>query len=230
MSRHSILAIAVLAGGSVLAASQPRGNGWTPLFDGKTLNGWRGYQKPDASGTSWRVEDGALTVPPKDGADTRGERDLITTATYSQFHLRWEWKVAPGANSGLKYFVLEDQPAAIGHEYQIIDDERHADAKVGPHRQTAALYDVLPARDHPAAPAGEWHTSEVLVRGTHVEHVLNGRTVLDYELDSPALRAAIAKSKFKDVVRFGKPQNGHILLQDHGNRVWYRKIEIRPLT
>lgn len=202
---------------------------WTPLFDGKSLDGWRGYNRPDASGTRWSVEDGQLTVPPNDGRDTRGARDLITTATFRQFDLTWEWRIAPGGNSGLKYFVLEDRDAAIGHEYQMIDDERHADAKIGPHRQTAAFYDVFPAANRPLKPAGEVNTSRVLVRGNHVEHWLNGQRVLQYELDSPELRAAIEKSKFKGIERFGKLQDGHILIQDHGDRVWFRDIRIRKI-
>ena len=208
------------------AASQA-GDRELSLFDGKTMTGWRAYKKTDAAGTRWQVLDGMLTLPPNDGKDTRGARDIITTGTYDLFQLSWEWKAAPGANSGVKYFVLEDQPSAIGHEYQIIDDERHADAKIGAHRQTAAFYDVLPAADRPIKPAGEWNVSEVRAHGNHVEHWLNGKKVLEYELDSPALRAAIAKSKFKDIARFGKPQKGHILLQDHGDQVWYRKVEIR---
>ena len=103
------------------------------------------------------------------------------------------------------------------------------DAKIGAHRQTAALYDVFPAADRPLKPAGEWNTSEVIVRGKHVEHWLNGKKVLQYELDSPEIRAAIAKSKFKDIDRFGKPQNGHILIQDHGDRVWIKDMKIKRL-
>jgi hypothetical protein len=200
---------------------------WTPLFDGKSLAGWRGYKKADASETRWKVDNGTLTLPPNDGKDTRGARDIITAETYDNFDLRWEWKAAPGANSGVKYFVLEDQNSAIGHEYQIIDDSKHPDAQIGAHRQTAAFYDVLPAADRPIKPAGEWNVSEVRAHGNHIEHWLNGKKVLQYELDSPDLRAAIAKSKFKDIARFGKPQKGHILIQDHGDQVWYRKVEIR---
>ena len=202
---------------------------WTPLFNGKDLKGWRAYKKPDASGTRWTVVDGMLTIASSGAGDTRGARDLITDATFEQFDLRWEWKIAQGGNSGVKYFVLEDQDSAIGHEYQLIDDERHPDAKIGPHRQTAALYDVFPAHDRPLKPAGEWNTSEVIVKGKHVTHLLNGKTVLEYDLESPELKAAIAKSKFKDVARFGKLQPGHILVQDHGDQVWYRKIEIKNL-
>jgi hypothetical protein len=201
--------------------------GWMLLFDGTSLDGWRGYKKADASNTRWRVQDGWLTLPPSSGEDTKGALDIISKDTFEQFDLTWEWKIAPGGNSGVKYFVLEDQPAAIGHEYQMIDDDRHPDAKIGPHRQTAAFYDVLPASNRPLKPAGEVNTSRVLVQGNTVEHYLNGTRVLRYTLDSPELRAAIAKSKFKDIKRFGKLQNGHILLQDHGNQVWVRNIRIR---
>jgi hypothetical protein len=205
-------------------------DGFKPLFDGKTLHGWRGYKKTDTADTRWKVENGLVTIPGTGEGDTKGQRDLITDATYDQFDIRWDWKIAEGGNSGLKYFVLEDQPSAIGHEYQMIDDERHPDAKIGPHRQTAALYDVFPAADRPLKKAGEWNNSEVIVKGNHVEHWLNGKRVLQYELDSPELRAAIAKSKFKDVARFGKLQKGHILIQDHGDQVWFRNLRIKSLT
>ena len=204
--------------------------GWILLFDGHSLDGWRGYQKPDASDSRWRVEDGALTVPAENGKDTHGQRDIITKDTFEQFELSVDWKVAPGSNSGIKYFVVEDRDSAIGHEYQLIDDERHPDAKVGPHRQTAALYDVLPANDRPTKPAGEWNTTRIVVRGQTVEHWLNGKKVLQYELNSPALIAAIEKSKFKGIERFGKRQNAHILLQDHGDQAWFRNIKIRRLS
>jgi len=212
-----------------MKADTPKANasGWTQLFDGKSLNGWRGYKKTDTAGTFWKIEDGLLTLPGTKAGDTRGNRDIISEGTYREFDLRWEWKIAQGGNSGVKYFVMEDESAAIGHEYQLIDDERHADAKIGPHRQTAALYDVFPAHDRPMKPAGQWNTSEVIVKGKHVTHILNGKTVLEYDLESPELKAAIAKSKFKDIARFGTPQDGHILLQDHGDLVWYRKIEIK---
>jgi len=204
--------------------------GWTLLFDGTTVKGWRGYKQPDAAASRWKVVDGMLTtVVRADGKDTHGARDIVSTNTYDSFELTWEWKIAEGGNSGLKYFVLEDQDAAIGHEYQLIDDERHPDAKVGPKRQTAALYDVLAAANRPTRPAGQFNQSRVFVRGPHVEHWLNGRKVLEYELASPELKKAIAESKFKDVARFGTSLKGHILLQDHGDEVWYRSIKIRPI-
>jgi hypothetical protein len=201
--------------------------GWVLLFDGHSLEGWRGYMRPDAANTRWTIADGNLCVAPGTGADTRGQRDIVTKDTYDRFELRWEWRVGEGGNSGLKYFVLEDQPAAIGHEYQMIDDERHPDAKRGPTRQTAALYDVLGAVDRPVKPAGQWNQSRIVVSGIKVEHWLNGTKVLDYELGSPQLTEAIAKSKFNTVPRFGTLQKAHILLQDHGEAVCYRGIAIR---
>jgi hypothetical protein len=204
--------------------------GWTLLFDGKSLDGWRGYKKADASSTRWRVEDGMLTVGQEGGTDTRGALDLISTDHFDRFELTFEWRIAEGGNSGIKYFVLEDMDAAIGHEYQIIDDERHPDAKIGIERQTGAFYDVLPPANRKLNPAGQFNQGRIVSNGRTVEHWLNGARVLQYELDSSALRTAITDSKFKDVARFGKLQNGHILLQDHGDRVWYRNIKVRRLS
>lgn len=229
------------------AAREAGPPGAAPLFDGTTLTGWRGYKKADAAGTRWAVQDGAITLTPK--AAGSGSGDLITTETFDLFDISWEWKVAPGGNSGVKYFILEDRDSAVGHEYQIIDDAAHADAKIGPHRQTAAFYDVLPAgtglfsqsiaspATRPVKPAGEWNTSRIRVApsrivsgSTRVYHYLNDVRVLEYELDSPELRTAVDKSKFKGIARFGKLQKGHILLQDHGDQVWYRNIRILRLS
>src|SRR5687767_946930 len=162
-----LLAAALAAATVVSPAATGAGmqGGWTDLFDGKSLNGWRGYKQPDASKTRWKVEDGMLTIDPGDGKDTRGSRDLISTGTYDNFELSIEWRISPGGNSGIKYFVLEDRDSAIGHEYQVIDDEKHADAKIGTHRQTAAFYDVLPAANRPIKPAGEWNQTRIVVNG-----------------------------------------------------------------
>ncbi len=230
ISAQKPAAAAVSSSGPSSAATltpQEVSQGWKLLFNGKSLDGWRGYNKPDASSTRWRVENGVLTLPKTDGTDKRG--DLISVDTYDRFELAAEWRISLGGNSGIKYFVVEDRPDAVGHEYQIIDDERHPDAKVGPKRQTSALYDVLAASNRPLRPAGEWNESRIIVRGPTVEHWLNGTKVLSYELGSPELKAAIAQSKFKDVARFGTLLKGHILVQDHGDTVWYRSIKIRPL-
>ena len=206
-----------------------RAEGWRLLFDGSTIKGWRGYKKPDASGTRWAVADGALCVPKADGSDTLGQRDIISDETFEAFDLRFEWKVGPGSNSGLKYFVTETRDAAIGHEYQIIDDARHEDAQVaGGERQTASFYDVKAATSHPTRPIGEWNRSRVVVSGNHVEHWLNDEKVLEYDLGSPAILAAVEDSKFKGMTGFGTRVKGHVLLQDHGEAVCFRDLKIKP--
>ena len=204
--------------------------GWMLLFDGRTLDGWRGYKQTDSSNTRWKVENGLLTVAPADGKDTRGALDLVTRDTFDQFELTLDWRISTGGNSGVKYFVLEDRDAAIGPEYQIIDDERHPDAKIGPKRQTSAFYDVLEAHQRPVKPAEQLNQARIIVRGETVEHWLNGTRVLQYRLNSPELLQAIDASKFRGIERFGKLQKGHILLQDHGDRVWYQNIKLRRIT
>lgn len=208
--------------------SAERDAGWRLLFDGHTADQWRGYQRQDMNGLRWTVSDGCLALPPADGSDTRGSRDIVSRDQFDDFELEWEWRVAEGANSGVKYFVQEVRPAAIGHEYQIIDDARHPDAKLREgKRRTAAFYDVLAAPSAHPRPAGEFNQSRILVKGNHVEHWLNGEKVLAYELDTDALRTAIADSKFKDIEGFDRHQRGHLLLQDHGDAVCYRNIKVR---
>lgn len=206
-----------------LAAAE--NEGWVPLFDGKSNQGWHSFRKKTFPESGWKVEDGWFHCLGKNGGD------LISDGEYDNFELRWEWKQAPAGNSGLKYFITEQRTSAIGHEYQMIDDEREPDAKLADgKRVTAAFYDVLkPTKTPPTKPAGEINQSRILVRGNHVEHWLNGAKVLEYECGSDQLKAAVANSKFKNVADFGDKIKGHILLQDHHSQVWFRKIEIRQL-
>jgi hypothetical protein len=210
-------------------SAKERKDGWELLFDGKTVDKWRGYQKPDMAGLRWAASDGCLALPPNDGKDTRGARDIVSRQQYDDFELAWEWRIAQGGNSGVKYLVIEDRPIALGHEYQMIDDERHPDAKKKDSRRTGSFYDVLAAPAAKPRAAGEFNQSRILLKGNHVEHWLNGTKILSYELDSKALRDAIATSKFKDVDGFDKHRRGHILLQDHGDAICYRNLKIRPI-
>jgi hypothetical protein len=135
--------------------------------------------------------------------------------------------VAPGGNSGVKYFVTEERPKSPGHEYQMIDDPVYP-GKLTPQQLTAAFYDVLPtAADKPLRPAGEWNTSRIVVRGNLVEHWLNGRNVLTYELGSAAVKAGLANSKFKGEPGFGEKIAGHIMLTYHQDECWFRNLKIR---
>lgn len=215
---------AVAADNSLTAAEKSAG--WQLLFDGKSLAGWRGYnKKPGTPVTGWEVKDGTLHSLAK----VKGEQ-IITDRKFNDFEFSWEWKVAVGGNNGVKYFVTEARPKSPGHEYQMLDDAVHPDGKIGPHRQTAAFYDVLPpATDKPTRQPGEWNTSKIVVRGKTVEHWLNGKNVLTYELGSEAVKAGLAKSKFKNDAGFGDKIEGHLLLTYHNDDCWYRNIKIREL-
>jgi hypothetical protein len=204
--------------------------GWKPLFDGKTTNGWRGFKKAGFPATGWSVDAGRLKHAASGNQPSADSGDIITIDAFNDFDLRFEWVVASGANSGIKYLVTEERDGPIAHEYQIIDDAKHPDALIGPHRATAALYDVIAAPTTKILkPALQKNEGRIVVQGNHVEHWLNGAKVIEYELGSAALKAAKAKSKFKDVAGWGEKIKGHILLQDHGDEVWYQNIRIKDL-
>ncbi len=196
--------------------------GWRLLFDGVSLKGWRGYRKPAAPDHGWVVENGIL----KCVANGHGG-DIVTVDEFTNFDLQWDWSVPARANNGIKYLVTEARPSAPGHEYQMIDDAIVAE---NPRQSTASFYDVLPPDpEKPLNPVGEWNHSRVLVEGNHVEHWLNGKKVLEYELGSPELKAAIAQSKFKKAPGFADKIKGPILLTEHHDEASYRNIKIREL-
>jgi len=199
--------------------------GWQPLFDGKSFAGWRGYRMTAMPPRGWKVEGGMLE---KVGGEKGG--DIVTVRRFDDFEFSWEWKVAAGGNNGVKYLVTEQRPGAPGHEYQMIDDAKNADALASPKRVTASFYEVLPPQAGTAArPAGEWNESLIRLQGQHVEHWLNGKKVLEYELGSERVQQAIARSKFKNAKGFGDKITGHILLTDHGDSCWFRNLRVREL-
>lgn len=201
-------------------------DGWKLLFDGKSLAGWRTYKEGGKIGAGWIVEDGLLKKQAKiSGGDIMTEQPIPGTADWE---LSWEWRIAEKGNNGIKYFITEARKAAVGHEYQMLDDDGHPDGKIGAHRQTAAFYDVLPpAKDKPTKPVGEWNASRVVVKGSTVQHWLNGAKVLQYELGSDEVKAAVAKSKFSKIGDFGTKVTGHILLTDHNDECWFRNVKVR---
>ena len=181
------------------------------------------------------------SVEKSGGAEATNGGDIITTRDYRNFELSVDFRLTPGANSGIKYFVdpnlLKGDGSAIGLEFQLLDDERHPDSKMGRdgNRTIGSLYDLITARtlsdtDSPGkrvnAP-GEWNRAVIVVRGKHVEHWLNGFKVVEYERGSPAFRALVARSKYAKWPNFGEWEQGPILLQDHGDRVDFRSIKLR---
>jgi len=240
------------AGAPNTLSAADRAAGWRLLFDGRTLAGWRGLGYPGVPAGHWMVENGAIkkianeqVALGEDGKRLPGG-DLMTEATFGDFELSWEWKMTPAGNSGLKYNVSEElsggQPSnalrpatgsagvshsAIGFEYQMIDDDRHSDGKLPTHR-SGALYDLLvPSADKRLAPVGEWNHSRIVFVGNHGEHWLNGVKVVEYELGSPRLDSAFAHSKFHTMPWYPQRRTGHIVLQDHGDEVYFRNLRIR---
>lgn len=209
--------------------------GWQLLFDGQTLNGWRGAYMDSLPVRGWDVRDGMIFVRASGGGEAAFGGDIVTVNEYGSFDLRLEFTLTEGANSGIKYFVTEQQPrtpgSAKGLEYQLLDDLRHPDAKlgIGGNRTLASLYDLMPAKNKHPRPIGEWNSARIVVRGRHVEHWLNGARVLVYERGGEEFLRHKAESKFKDLAGFGEATEGHILLQDHGNEVCFRNIKILVL-
>jgi hypothetical protein len=213
------LAFVLAAGpGSMAADATPKS-----LFDGGSTAAWRGFRQDTFPAKGWTVEDGALK------AQAGEERvDLVTRDTYEDFELELEWRVSPGANSGIFYDVSEDAEAVwhTGPEMQVLDDAGHRDGK-NPRTSAGALFALIAAEGKSLKPVGEWNAVRLVKKGRHVEHWLNGRKVVEYELQSPALAGLIAKSKFKELPRFAREGKGHIALQHHGDDVWFRSIRIR---
>jgi len=200
--------------------------GWKLLFDGQTLNGWRGY-KAEAIGAGWKAQNGALVL-------TAGQSgDLVTTEQFGNFELTFEWTISEGGNSGVIYRsgLGDSAPYRTGPEYQVLDNIKAADNKLGNHL-AGSLYDIgAEAPRDLVKPVGDWNTARMIVRGWQVEHWLNGRKVIAIDLASEEGKTALAKSKFKGAgwEKFASLARGHIALQDHGNVVAFRSIKIREL-
>lgn len=233
---------------------QERAQGWKLLFDGKTTNGWRGAHKDAFPTGGWKVENGELIVLSQGGAESQGGGDIVTLDEFSTFEFQTDFMLTEGANSGIKYFITENYSSgksAIGLEYQVLDDEKHPDAKKGSanNRTLASLYDMIPSHKNKIVKKpGEWNHARIVVTGTrveewlkgnklvktefkgaHVEHWLNSRKVLDYERGTQAFYAIVSRSKYNDWEGFGAWQSGHILLQEHGDEVHYRSIKVRKI-
>jgi hypothetical protein len=212
--------------------------GWKLLFDGKTTEGWVGAYKDHFPKNGWKIQDGILMVEGSDGSESMSFGDIVTVKKYAAFDLAFDFNISACANSGVKYFVTLKEGntgSAIGLEYQILDDERHPDAKMGRegNRTLASLYDLIKAEKQArfVRPPGEWNQGRIVVHPDNkVEHFINGVKVLEYQRGSENYRKLVSESKYKIWDNFGEAESGHILLQDHGNEVRFKNIKIKEFN
>ena len=201
---------------------------WKPLFDGASLQGWHRYGR-ETIGNAWQAANGEIHFVPV--AHDRG--DLVTDQSFGNFHLKLEWKVSEGGNSGLLFYVQEEPEQykyswMSGPEIQLLDNERHPDAQK-PKRRAGDLYDLVAAEDGAVKPAGEWNSTELICDNGQLRIIMNSQTILTTMLWDDNWRELIAHSKFADIPEYGTYRSGKIALQDHEDEVWFRNIQIKEL-
>ncbi len=210
-------------------------DGWKLLWDGKSAEGWRGAKINAFPEKGWSMDNGILKVHKSGGGESTNGGDIVTTRKYKNFVLTVDFKITEGANSGIKYFVNPDlnkgEGSAIGCEFQILDDNKHPDAKLGVkgNRKLGAVYDLIPAPDNKPFKKNDFNTATVIVQGNHVEHWLNGVKLVEYDRNTQMWNALVAYSKYRDWPNFGNAMEGNILLQDHGDEVMFKNVKIKEL-
>ncbi len=204
------------------AAAAPTGDS-VPLFDGKSLTGWTDRNgKTLEANEGWKIlPDGVLHKAGKGG-------DIFTAREYANFELTWEWKISQAGNGGIKYRVTAYGRELLGPEYQMLDDAKHADGKLATHR-TGCIYDLFPAPEAAPKAPGEWNQSKLVVQGSKFEHWLNGKMVASCDTTSETWKEAFGKSKFKRHENWAQNPAGRIMIQDHGDPIWIRGLNIKEL-
>jgi hypothetical protein len=225
----------IVAAADNTLSAQEQAAGWRLLFDGTTTKGWRNAHADSFPSKGWLVKDGLLSVVESGGGEAAHGGDIVTLDEYGDFELKVDVKLTKGANSGIKYFVTEKlgtpgRGSAIGLEFQLLDDMEHPDAKAGKggNRTFGSLYDLIAApTSKPVKAIGEWNTAHIVSKGTKVEHWLNGTKLIEFDRASDTFKTLVAGSKYKDYEGFGQAKSGHLLLQDHGNTVYFRNIKVK---
>ncbi|MGH7495392.1 MAG: 3-keto-disaccharide hydrolase [bacterium] len=229
MMKHTLgffllIFLACSAGTIPTLSLEDQNAGWKLLFDGKTFEGWRGF-KMEGVPKGWQItKNGELYFKPKGGGD------LMTVAEFQNFELQLEWKISKGGNSGIFFWVTEDDEYSwkTGPEMQVLDNTHHKDG-LDPKTAAGANYALHAPSREVTRQAGEFNEARILVKGTHIEHWLNGAKIVEYEIGSTEWETLVAASKFGELPKYGRNRKGHIVLQDHGDKVWYRNIKIRLL-
>lgn len=216
-------------------SAEETAQGWKLLWDGKSTEGWRGAKLKTFPQAGWNIENGILKVLKSNGGESTNGGDIVTTRKYKNFELSVDFKITTGANSGVKYFVDTDlnkgEGSSIGCEFQILDDKNHPDAKLGVkgNRKLGSLYDLIPAPADKPFREGFFNTARIVVRGNKVEHYLNDVKIIEYERGNQMWKALVNYSKYNVWSGFGEAAEGNILLQDHGDEVWFKNIKIKEL-
>lgn len=203
-------------------------NGWISLFDGKSTAGWHKYGGGQA-GAEWKIADSTLYTD----TTAKGGADLVTDEEFENFDLKLEWKISKGGNSGIIFYVHEDSAKykhtyETGPEMQVLDNDGHADGKIIKHH-AGDLYDMISCSKETVKPVGEWNQAEIKSLNGKLDFYLNGENVVSTTMWDDNWKNMVANSKFKDMTGFGIYKKGHIALQDHGNAVWFRNIQVKKL-